>query len=118
MMCSLLFNLGVSGAGLDSYLVIGEMEMIEAVIIPPTAPASLIASSKASNSATLSWTASADNVGVTGYDIYRNSTLVGSTNSVTLTTNVTGLSSGTTYNFSVKAKDAAGMFQKAAMFCL
>jgi len=54
----------------------------------------------------LSWTASTDNVGVTGYDVYKNGVLL---TSVTGTSyQATGLASNTSYNFLIKAKDAAG----------
>jgi endonuclease I/chitodextrinase len=72
----------------------------------PTAPTSLASSNITSSSLTLTWTASTDNVGVTGYDVYMNSTLK---TSVTGTTaSITGLAASTTYSFYVKAKDAAG----------
>jgi len=73
---------------------------------PPSAPASLTASNITGNSATLNWSASTDNIGVTGYEVFRNGTLV---NTVTTTSlSVTGLSGGTAYSFYVKAKDAFG----------
>ncbi|SDX64155.1 Por secretion system C-terminal sorting domain-containing protein [Lutibacter oricola] len=71
----------------------------------PTAP-SLIASNITQNSVDLSWSGSIDNVGVTGYDIYRDGTLIASTTNTTY--QATGLVAGTTYNFTVRAKDAAG----------
>jgi chitodextrinase len=77
---------------------------------PPTAPSNLAVSGKTDTSVSLSWTASTDNVGVTGYDIYRGTTLVKTvtgTPPATATT-VTGLSPSTTYTFTVKARDAAG----------
>ncbi|WP_235604505.1 GEVED domain-containing protein [Flavobacterium covae] len=54
----------------------------------------------------LSWNGDTDNVGVTGYEIYQGTTLLGSITSKTY--NVTGLTPSTTYSFTVKAKDAAG----------
>ncbi len=72
----------------------------------PSTPTNLIASSVGETTLSLSWTASTDNVGVTGYDVYQGSTLL--TNVTGTTYNVTGLSSSTTYNFTVRAKDAAG----------
>jgi hypothetical protein len=72
----------------------------------PTAPASLAASGTTGTTTNLSWTASTDNVAVTGYNIYQGTTLKGS--STTTTYAVTGLSALTAYSFSVKAKDAAG----------
>lgn len=72
----------------------------------PTAPTSLAASGTSSTATTLSWTASTDNVGVTGYDVYQGATLKASVTGTTYT--VSGLTASTAYTFSVKAKDAAG----------
>ncbi len=72
----------------------------------PTVPANLTSPSKTSTSVALSWSASTDNVGVTGYDVYRNGTVAGSTATTSFT--VSGLTAATTYSFSVRAKDAAG----------
>ncbi|WP_246223787.1 GEVED domain-containing protein [Fulvivirga kasyanovii] len=72
----------------------------------PTAPGSLTASGITTTSATLSWTASTDNVGVTGYDVYLGGSLVGNTTSTSY--NLTGLTASTSYTASVRAKDAAG----------
>ena len=73
----------------------------------PSVPSSLAATSVTQTTLTLNWSASTDNVGVTGYDVFRGSTKIGSTTSAT-TYNVTGLTAATAYTFSVKAKDAAG----------
>lgn len=54
----------------------------------------------------VSWTASTDAVGVTGYRIYRGGTLVGSPTGTAYTD--TGLTNGTTYSYTVAAIDAAG----------
>ncbi|SHF68355.1 Por secretion system C-terminal sorting domain-containing protein [Tenacibaculum mesophilum] len=72
----------------------------------PSAPTNLAASSITATSLTLNWTASTDNVGVTGYDVYQGATKIGS--STTTSYNVTGLTASTAYTFTVKAKDAAG----------
>ena len=72
----------------------------------PSAPTNLVASNATQTTVDLAWTAATDNVGVTGYDVYKNGTLLGST--VNTSTQVTGLTANTTYNFYVKAKDAAG----------
>ena len=55
---------------------------------------------------TLSWTASSDNVGVTGYSRYRNGTLSSSGTGTSYT--FTGLACGTSYTLAVDAFDAAG----------
>lgn len=73
--------------------------------VVPTAP--ILAASGTTQTATnLSWSGATDNVAVTGYDVFRGSTLLGSTSSTTFS--VIGLTASTTYSFSVKAKDAAG----------
>ncbi|NPA08236.1 MAG: T9SS type A sorting domain-containing protein [Chlorobi bacterium] len=72
----------------------------------PTAPTNLTTSNPTSNTISLSWTASTDNVGVTGYDIYKDGVLYSTVTGTTAT--VSGLNPSTTYNFYVIAKDAAG----------
>ncbi|MRX68731.1 Por secretion system C-terminal sorting domain-containing protein [Flavobacterium resistens] len=72
----------------------------------PTTPTSLASTSKTATSISLSWTASTDNVAVTGYDIYANSVLKTTVSGVTAT--ITGLTASTAYSIYVKAKDAAG----------
>ena len=71
---------------------------------PPTAPTGLTASNIGMTSVTLSWTASTDNIGVTGYKVYRGTTYVGFTTSTSM--QVTGLTSNTAYSFTVVAQDA------------
>ncbi len=73
----------------------------------PTAPTNLIASNITQNSLTLTWTASTDNVAVVAYEVYQGSTLLNG-NVAATNYNVTGLTCNTTYNFTVKARDAAG----------
>jgi len=72
----------------------------------PTAPTSLVSSSITQTSFTLAWNASTDNVGVTGYDVYQNGSLIGSVTGTS--SNITGLTASTTYAMTVKAKDLAG----------
>lgn len=74
--------------------------------IAPTAPTGLGASVASSSQINLSWNASSDNVGVTGYDIYRGGSFLKSVAATTASD--TGLSGSTTYSYYVKAKDAAG----------
>jgi PQQ-dependent dehydrogenase (s-GDH family) len=74
----------------------------------PGAPASLSASNITTTSLTLSWTASTDNVGVTGYDVYQNGIKINSSNITAASYNVSGLTPGTSYSYFIKAKDAAG----------
>jgi Zn-dependent metalloprotease/chitodextrinase len=71
----------------------------------PTAPTGLSSSSITETTFTLNWNAATDNVGVTGYDVYSNGSLLGSVTSTSA--NITGLTASTTYAMTVKAKDAA-----------
>lgn len=75
-------------------------------IIAPTTPLNLAANNVTKTTANLSWTASTDNVGVVGYEIYKDYSLIATT-SVT-TYNVSGLKLNSIYTFVVKAKDEAG----------
>ncbi|SDO35465.1 glycoside hydrolase family 9 protein [Lentzea jiangxiensis] len=73
---------------------------------PPSAPSGLTVSAVSSTSATLSWTASTDNVGVAGYDVLDGTTVTGSSATTGLV--VTGLTPDTPYTFSVRARDTSG----------
>ncbi len=78
----------------------------------PTSPTNLGSGNITSSGFNLSWTASTDVVGVTGYDVFQNGTFK---TSVTGTSAViTGLSAGTLYAMTVKAKDAAGNVSAAS----
>ncbi|BBC38307.1 Endoglucanase [Streptomyces graminofaciens] len=76
----------------------------------PTAPGTPTASAVTATTATLTWPAATDNVGVAGYDVVRISggseTKVAA--STTNSTSVTGLTADTAYTFAVYARDAAG----------
>ncbi len=73
---------------------------------PPTAPGNLTSPSKTTNSVSLAWNASTDNVGVTAYQVRVAGTVVGTTAATSFT--VTGLTPNTAYAFTVTAQDAAG----------
>ena len=73
--------------------------------VAPTMPANFGVTA-GTRSAILSWTASTDNVGVVGYQIFRNNIKI---TTVTTTTHTNGgLVSGATYSFKIRAIDAAG----------
>jgi chitodextrinase len=74
----------------------------------PSAPTNLHSPSKTHSSISLNWTASTDNVGVTGYDVHRNNNKIASTNGSTTTYADSGLNPSTEYSYHVTAKDAAG----------
>jgi hypothetical protein len=74
---------------------------------PPTAPGSLAYTMPQSGQIQLTWTASTDNIGVTGYDIFRNGTQFTSVGGSTLS--YTDAQPDTvTVSYYVKAHDAAG----------
>ncbi|TMA97481.1 MAG: fibronectin type III domain-containing protein [Deltaproteobacteria bacterium] len=79
--------------------------------VPPSNPTNLAGTSPNPTTTNLTWTASGDNVGVTGYDVYRCSGTC--TPSVQIGTSGipsfsnTGLSAAQTFSYSVKARDAA-----------
>jgi glucose/arabinose dehydrogenase/PKD repeat protein/fibronectin type 3 domain-containing protein len=82
-------------------------------VTAPSAPTSLSASTASSTRIDLSWAASTDNVGVTGYDIERcqgaGCTNFGLAATASATSHSdTGLSPSTAYRYRVRAKDAAG----------
>lgn len=62
---------------------------------------------------TLGWNASEDEVGVTGYDIYRDDAQVGTSTGLSWTDNDV-VTSGVTYHYFVKARDAAGNVSKSS----
>ena len=72
----------------------------------PSAPSGLTATAISTSQINLTWVASTDNVGVTGYRVYRNGAQVGT--SATLSYSDTGLVPSTIYSYTVAAYDAAG----------
>ncbi len=96
----------LTGGSQNYSLVVTGISTGTADSIAPSAPSSLTASGTTQTTTNLTWTASTDNVGVTGYDVYRGATLVTSVTGTTYT--ASGLTASTAYTFSVKAKDAAG----------
>jgi len=72
----------------------------------PSTPLNLVASGTAQTTTDLNWSASSDNVGVVGYDVYQGGTNLGTVTSTSA--NITGLTANTSYTFRVTAKDAAG----------
>jgi hypothetical protein len=75
-------------------------------LTPPSTPAKLVASVVSATQINLTWSASTDTVGVTGYRVYRNGVQVGTT--ATASYSDTGLTAGTAYTYTVAAYDAAG----------
>ncbi len=74
--------------------------------IAPSAPGSLSATTVSTSQINLSWSAASDNVGVSGYNIYRNGSFLTSVGGTSYSN--TGLAMGTTYSYVITAYDAAG----------
>jgi hypothetical protein len=60
------------------------------------------------SSVSLSWAAATDNVGVTGYEVFQGAGTTPVATTTSTSAAVTGLAAGTSYSFTVKARDAAG----------
>jgi chitodextrinase len=73
---------------------------------PPTAPTNLTQTATTETSIALSWAASIDNVGITGYGLYRDGTRI--TTSAATSHTFAGLACDRSYTFGVDAVDAAG----------
>jgi chitodextrinase len=73
---------------------------------PPSVPTGLAGTVGSATQINLSWTASTDNAGVAGYNVFRSGAKVGSTSATSYQD--TGLSAGTNYSYAVSAYDAAG----------
>ena len=86
-------SIGCQGSGPDTTL--------------PSPPQNITATAPSSSQVQLSWTASTDNVGVTGYDIYRDGSLIAVAPPQTDYLDQT-VQPETAYTYSVVATDAAG----------
>ncbi|WP_258046262.1 galactose oxidase-like domain-containing protein [Leifsonia shinshuensis] len=78
---------------------------------PPSAPGSLVATAGAGGIA-ISWSASSDDVGVTGYTIIRNGSPLTTTTGTAYTD--AAVVGGTSYTYTVTARDAAGNVSAAS----
>jgi len=73
---------------------------------PPSTPSILSAVANSSTQATISWEAATDNIGVTGYNVYRDGILISTTTSLSYVDS--GLTPSTAYSYAVQAVDGAG----------
>lgn len=76
-------------------------------VTSPSVPTNLTAGSASTSQINLSWSASIDAVGVSGYRIYRDGNFLATVTSGTTYQN-TGLSASTPYSYTITAYDAAG----------
>lgn len=73
---------------------------------PPTAPTSLASGTATTTTQPLTWSAATDNVGIAAYDVFVDAVYRMSV--VGLAATVTGLAENTSYDYKVRARDAAG----------
>ncbi len=78
----------------------------------PSIPTGLGSINTTQVSTIITWVASTDNLGVTEYEVFKNGVSIGVTPNLVMP--ATGLTANTTYNFTVKAKDASGNVSAAS----
>jgi|tagenome__1003787_1003787.scaffolds.fasta_scaffold20988894_10 outer membrane protein assembly factor BamB len=88
--------------GLNAYVVTPSADTD-----PPSTPQNVAAAAAVADRVDVTWAASADNIGVTGYDVYRNGSLLQQL-PVQMAFADTTVSAGTSYAYTIKARDAAG----------
>lgn len=109
---ALLVNLN----DVDKRRLNGRLDRIQSIddlhkdITSPSKPKKLAGTRPAPDSIILTWEASTDDVGVVGYDIYRDGQIIGNTKDLTFQVNQ--LDPQKIYRFAVKAKDAAGNYSE------
>ncbi|MGY4964793.1 cellulase family glycosylhydrolase [Streptomyces sp. 900105245] len=72
----------------------------------PSVPTGLRVTGTTASSVSLTWSASSDDTGVAGYDVYRGTGKAGSVTGTSFTDS--GLTAGTAYDYTVRARDSAG----------
>ncbi|MEV1054113.1 glycoside hydrolase family 18 chitinase [Streptomyces sp. NPDC049887] len=90
-------NCRINGGSCDGGTVPGDN--------PPSAPGTPSAGGVTNTSVTLSWTAATDDKGIKNYDVLRDGTRVATVTGLTYTD--TGLTAGTDYSYTVRARDTA-----------
>lgn len=95
-----------NGVAADKVVIADAVRLEWADGSPPTAPTNLTANAISTTQISLNWTGSTDNVGVTGYKIYRNGVEIGTSTSNSYVDG--SRTANTQYSYYVKAYDAAG----------
>ncbi|WP_444543950.1 fibronectin type III domain-containing protein [Paenibacillus segetis] len=80
-------------------------------LTPPSTPGNVQVTAKSTTSVTLTWTASTDNVGVTGYTVTYGTNTIHVNNPTAI---INGLNANTSYQFFITAQDAAGNVSSSA----
>ena len=101
------YTYGSGMAGLKTISLSGTgFSAVAPDVVAPTIPTNLKASQISTTQIDLSWSASTDNVGVAGYRVYRNGSLIAEVAAVAYRDS--GLIPDTDYSYSLQAYDAAG----------
>lgn len=107
MFRGVLDDIRVYGSALSTSDIVAVQHNSLGDTTPPSVPQSVQSTFASPGQIGLSWVPSTDNVGVVGYYIYNNGMLLASVGPVTSYT-LTGLSPSTTYNITLRGRDAAG----------
>jgi parallel beta-helix repeat protein len=100
-------------SGLNSPQLIIDLQTGTSDTEPPSTPNGLTATAISDSQVNVNWSAATDNVGVAGYDIYRDNVLLSSLGAVT-NYNDTTTAPLTTYQYTVVARDLAGNISVAS----
>ncbi|MBK6390313.1 MAG: T9SS type A sorting domain-containing protein [Saprospiraceae bacterium] len=100
-----IYNVALSGDEVAALYLLQSAAPAEVDTIAPSVPLNL-AASVAFTEVALSWLPSTDNLGVTGYNVYKSDTLMTSVSSTNAL--LKGLRANTKFQFGVSAFDAAG----------
>ncbi len=87
----------------------------EADSVPPSVPTGLSATVVSSFEADLAWSASTHDVGLVGYDVFRDGTLIAGLGSM-LTYAVSGTTPGT-HSYAVRARDGSSLAGHEQLWC-
>ena len=73
----------------------------------PTVPTNLVAATPSPTAVALTWTASTDDIGVVGYDVFRDGSLLAGLGNVTAYSD-SSVTAGSTHTYAVRARDTSG----------
>ncbi len=96
---------GASGFGPQLVITAGTPPPDDSM--PPSPPTGLSGTASGSNTVDLNWTAATDNIGVTGYNIYRDGLFLSSIGNLVQYTDSSAVAERT-YDYTVRALDASG----------
>jgi hypothetical protein len=101
-------NNASDSADIDSLSVTLTTGAVSGDTVAPSIAANPQVTGTTSSSVSLSWSASTDNVGVTGYEVFQGTSTTPVATVTGTSATISGLAASTAYPFTVKARDAAG----------